>query len=128
MIETAPHALKVCSRCVRTLPVERFRLRADRPGHRRGECRDCWRKYIRQYRAGRRDMLLHDFCRRAANAKNDRQAVGLGNRFARRFGSKRFAGLLVDYAYDLADRRPGSAGVLTALRAIYRTCLPRPAG
>jgi len=90
--------------CGRTLPVEHFRLRADRPGHRRGECRECWSGYIRQYRAARRDRLPHDFCRRAANVKNDRQAVRLGNRFARRFGPKRFASLLVDYAYGLADR------------------------
>jgi hypothetical protein len=80
------------------------------------------------YRVQQREKVLLDFCRRATNAKNNRQAVRLSKRFSKRFGSKRFANLLVDYAYSLASRRPGSRAVLTALKAIFRTCFAHPAG
>lgn len=117
---SAPPVLKVCTVCARSLPAEQFRPRTDRPGKRRTECRQCWARYIRSYRAGRRDRLIRDFCRRAANAKSQRQAVQLAHQLARRFGVERFATLLVEYTCQLASRRPGCAGVLTALKALSR--------
>jgi hypothetical protein len=128
MIATAEPSLKRCLGCGRTLPMSVFPVRSDRPGRRRAKCRECWARYMAAYRYWRRQKLLHDFCRRTANAKTNRQAIRLADRYAKRFGARRLAYSLVDYTLAVASRRPGNAAVLTAIKAIYRISFAPPAG
>jgi len=70
IVNPTPERLRTCRSCGEPRPLAEFRLRSRQTGERRSQCRACWNKYIRQYRARQREAALTGFIRALAAASN----------------------------------------------------------
>lgn len=110
---------KICSHCLRVLPPAAFRLRRRGSNLRQGRCRQCYNRYMREYRGAKRSKTLARF---AADLRreNDWQKVEAlcGGMFRRFGGVDGFSRAWAEEIQNAQRTAPGSKRVFDSFFAV----------
>ena len=121
ILSSAAARTKFCVDCGQDKPETEFRLRRRNSDKRHSQCRYCYNKYMRQYRANAWRKEIAKFARTVSSRWVRPNAIpALCDRMFRRFGG--VDGLCAEWTDAIKAARaarPGSKMVLDSFRAIF---------
>lgn len=107
---------KTCTSCGRQLPVNQFRLRRAAGPARETRCRDCYNRWMRDYRRTKRSAAFQAFSAAVAREQSVRRIEQLCESMFRRFGGpERFADV---WASEIKATLASGGGKPRAIKAM----------